>query len=84
MHTHTLSQWAPQPTLREVGREQREREREFNFVNILISDKTDCATQVLDRSPEPLEKIQATENDIAELKLIGFKCVLMNGLQGKN
>lgn len=53
-------------------------------LTFLNSDKRNCATQVLDRGPEPQEKIKTSENEIVELKLICLKCVLMNRLQRRN
>jgi hypothetical protein len=42
------------------------------LLTFLNPDKTNFATQLLDRSPEPQGKTSANENRIAEPKLIAY------------
>lgn len=58
-HTHSLSliwtQWAPLPE--SVERERVRERKNLIFLIFLNPDKRNRATQVLDRGPEPQEKI---------------------------
>ena len=61
------------------------REKNLIWLTFLNSEETNRATQVLDRGPEPQEKIYTSlGNEMVELKLICLKCLLMNRLQRRN